>query len=62
MSVEIIKKTVPTLEERGLSMKEVLQQAQKIDNDEFYTRYEDVEKELDTIFTNFFIGSILLRK
>ena len=45
--VKIIKKTTPTLEERGLSRKELLQRAQKIENDEFYTRYEDVEKELN---------------
>jgi len=44
--VKIIKKTTPTLEERGVSRKELLQKAQKIENDEFYTRYEDVEKEL----------------
>ncbi|MDR3196352.1 MAG: GIY-YIG nuclease family protein [Planctomycetaceae bacterium] len=44
--VKIIKKTAPSLEERGLSQKELLQKAQKKDNDEFYTRYEDVEKEL----------------
>ena len=44
--VKIIKKTAPSLEERGLSMKDVLQKAQRTDNDEFYTRYEDVEKEL----------------
>jgi hypothetical protein len=44
--VKIIKKTAPSLEERGLSTKDVLQKAQKIKNDEFYTRYEDVEKEL----------------
>ena len=44
--VKIIRKTTPTLEERGLSRKELLQKAQKIENDEFYTRYEDVEKEL----------------
>jgi hypothetical protein len=37
---------IPTLEERGLTMKEVLQKAQKAENDEFYTRFEDVEKEL----------------
>jgi hypothetical protein len=41
-----IKKTAPTLEERGVSRKELLQKAQKIDNDEFYTRYEENEKEL----------------
>ncbi|MCL2129307.1 MAG: adenine-specific methyltransferase EcoRI family protein [Treponema sp.] len=40
------KKTTPALEERGLSQKEILQKAQKINNDEFYTRLEDVEKEL----------------
>ncbi|MDR3110800.1 MAG: GIY-YIG nuclease family protein [Planctomycetaceae bacterium] len=44
--VKIIKKTTPSLEERGMSPKDVLQKAQKINNDEFYTRYEDVEKEL----------------
>jgi predicted GIY-YIG superfamily endonuclease len=44
--VKIIKKTTPSLEERGISQKEILQKAQKINNDEFYTRYEDVEKEL----------------
>jgi hypothetical protein len=44
--VKIIKKTTPTLEERGLTPKDVMQKAQKINNDEFYTRYEDVEKEL----------------
>jgi hypothetical protein len=47
MSAEIIKKNVPSLEERGVSRKELLQKAQKIDNDEFYTRYEDIEKELE---------------
>jgi hypothetical protein len=54
--VKIVKKTTPTLEDRGLTRKEVLQKAQgrkdkntgekKGVNDEFYTRYEDVEKEL----------------
>jgi len=44
--VKINKKTVPSLEERGISKIEVLHQAKRTDNDEFYTRYEDVEKEL----------------
>ncbi|GHV53125.1 hypothetical protein AGMMS49579_11400 [Spirochaetia bacterium] len=44
--VKVVKKTTPSLLERGLTPKDVLQKAQKIDNDEFYTRYEDVEKEL----------------
>ena len=43
---QITKKTALTLEERGVSRKELLQKAQKTNNDEFYTRYEDVEKEL----------------
>ena len=44
--IKIVKKTTPSLEERGVTRKELLQKAQKIKNDEFYTRYEDVEKEL----------------
>ncbi|WP_461256979.1 adenine-specific methyltransferase EcoRI family protein [Treponema sp. R80B11-R83G3] len=44
--VKIIKKTTPSLEERGVTRKDLLQKAQKIKNDEFYTRYEDIEKEL----------------
>jgi hypothetical protein len=44
--VKIIKRTTPTLAERGLSRKDVLQKAQNVDYDEFYTRYEDIEKEL----------------
>ena len=45
--IKIVKKTTPTLEERGVTRKELLQKAQKVNNDEFYTRLEDVEKELD---------------
>jgi len=44
--VKIVKRTKPSLEDRGLSQKAVLQKAQNADDDEFYTRYEDVEKEL----------------
>jgi hypothetical protein len=44
--VKIVKRTTPTLEERGVTRNELLQKAQKINNDEFYTRLEDVEKEL----------------
>jgi hypothetical protein len=44
--VKIIKKTAPSLAERGITQKQLLQKAQKTENDEFYTRYEDVEKEL----------------
>ena len=44
--VKIVKRTAPTLQERGMSKKDVMQRAKNTDNDEFYTRYEDVEKEL----------------
>jgi len=44
--VTITKKTTTSLKERGFSKIELLHKAKRIDNDEFYTRYEDVEKEL----------------
>jgi hypothetical protein len=44
--VKIVKKTTPSLEERGVTYKKVMLKAQKVNNDEFFTRYEDVEKEL----------------
>ena len=44
--VKIVKKTTPSLKERGVTAKDVMQKAQKVQNDEFYTRYEDVEKEI----------------
>ena len=44
--IKIVKKTAPSLEERGISTRDVMQKAQKANNDEFYTRYEDVEAEL----------------
>jgi hypothetical protein len=44
--VQIIKKTTPTLKERDITHKDLLHQAKKVKNDEFYTRYEDIEKEI----------------
>ncbi|MDR0926243.1 MAG: GIY-YIG nuclease family protein [Ignavibacteria bacterium] len=44
--VKIVKKTTPSLEESGFSFRDIMKKAQKVDNDEFYTRYEDVEKEV----------------
>jgi predicted GIY-YIG superfamily endonuclease len=44
--VKIVKKTAPSLKERGVTRKDVMQKAKRINNDEFYTRFEDVEKEL----------------
>ena len=46
LKVKIIKKSGSSLKERGLTPKDVMQYAQKIKNDEFYTRLEDVEKEI----------------
>ena len=43
--MKINQKTKPTLQERGLTTKDILQKAQRAKNDEFYTRIEDVEKE-----------------
>ena len=40
------KKTAATLVERGITQQDVMQTARKTKYDEFYTRYEDVEKEL----------------
>ena len=45
--VKIVKKTTPSLKERGLTRKDILQRAQKRKDDEFYTRYEDIEKEIE---------------
>ena len=44
--VKIVKKTTPTLAERGMTHRDVMKRAQKIQNDEFYTRFEDIEKEI----------------
>jgi len=41
-----VPRETPSLKARKLSPKDVMQKAQNIDNDEFYTQYEDVEKEL----------------
>jgi len=44
--VKIVKKTAPSLEERGVTTKDIMQKAKRVSNDEFYTIYEDVDKEL----------------
>jgi hypothetical protein len=43
---KIVKKTTPSLKERHTTFQAVMNRAQRLDNDEFYTRYEDVEKEI----------------
>jgi len=42
----IVPRTTPTLKERGLTPKGRMQQSKRRKDDEFYTRYEDVEKEI----------------
>jgi hypothetical protein len=44
--LQYVKKETPTLEERGLTRNKAIKKAQKIGDDECYTQYEDVEKEL----------------
>ena len=46
--IQIVKKNTPSLSERELTAKDILQQAKKMKNDEFYTRYEDIEKEVSS--------------
>jgi len=44
--VKVVKKITPSPEERGLNTKDIMQKAQRTKNDEFYTRYEDIETEI----------------
>ena len=44
--IKVVKKTTPSLKERGMTQNALIQRAKKVDNDEFYTRYEDIEKEI----------------
>jgi hypothetical protein len=44
--IKIIKKSTPSIKDRGVSFKDIMQKAKRFQNDEFYTCYEDVEKEL----------------
>ncbi|GHT12617.1 hypothetical protein FACS1894170_07640 [Planctomycetales bacterium] len=44
--VKIVQKTAPTLGERGMTSKDIMERAKKVKYDEFYTRYEDIEKEI----------------
>ena len=46
VKVKIVKRDKPTLQERGVSRRDVLKKARAAENDEWYTIYEDVEKEI----------------
>ena len=43
---KIVKKETPTLKERRMTPKDVMEKAKRVADDEFYTRYEDIEKEI----------------
>jgi hypothetical protein len=44
--IVVVKTDKKSLQERKVSRKDIMQIAQKTQNDEFYTRYEDIEKEV----------------
>jgi len=44
--IKYVPKTTPTLKERGISRKDLMQKAKRVKNNEFYTRYVDIEKEV----------------
>lgn len=44
--IKIVKKTAPSLQECRMTRRDVMERAKKVKNDEFYTRYEDVAKEI----------------
>jgi len=50
--IKIVKKTTPSLQERDITWKDLMQKARKTKNDEFYTRYEDIEKEIKMYSTD----------
>ena len=53
----IVKRTTPLLKKRGLSQKDVMQIAKnQTDNDEFFTPYHEVEKELSMYDKNIWKG------
>ena len=43
---KVVKKEGQTLQKREKTRQDILNQAKKVKNDEFYTRYEDIEKEI----------------
>ena len=45
-TIVVVKTEKKSLQERKVTRKDIMQTAQKTQNDEFYTRYEDIEKEI----------------
>jgi len=45
-AVKYVLKDTPSLAEREVTRKDIMEKAKKVANDEFYTRYEDIEKEI----------------
>jgi len=50
--IKYVPKTTPTLKERGITAKDLMQKAKAVKNDEFYTRYVDIEKEISSYDEN----------
>jgi len=46
VEIKYSKKTSPPLKDRGMTTIDVINKAKRIKDDEFYTRYEDIEKEI----------------
>jgi len=44
--IKVIKKDTPSLKERELTPEQIMKKARRISDDEFYTRFEDIEKEV----------------
>jgi len=57
--VKIVKKTTPSLKERGITPNDVMNKARKVKYDEFYTRYEDVEKEISMYHKNIWKNKVV---
>jgi predicted GIY-YIG superfamily endonuclease len=58
--VKIVKKITPSLERRGVTKKDILQKAQRVKDDEFYTRLEDVESELEMYDKRIWVNKTVL--
>ncbi|MDR2592204.1 MAG: adenine-specific methyltransferase EcoRI family protein [Chitinispirillales bacterium] len=56
---KIVPITTPSLKERGLTRKDVMQRAKRADDDEFYTQIEDIEKELSMYDKRIWKGKVV---
>ena len=54
------QEVMKSLQERNVTRKDIMQTAQKTQNDEFYTRYEDIEKEISMYDTHIWKDKVVL--